>query len=92
MHVIREAHSSCVSGNFGGGKIVALLQRYCYWPRMNETIHKFKMHHDKQRNVHTSKHGDVEYLRVGLKGMNPSKLIWMEIGRVRELYPHLMYA
>jgi hypothetical protein len=30
-----------------------------------------------------------EYLRVGLKGMNPSKAKWIEVGRVRELYPHL---
>ena len=31
----------------------------------------------------------MEYLRVGLKGMNPSKAKWIEVGRVRELYPHL---
>ena len=42
------------------------------------------------RNVRTSRRGDVEYLRVGLKGMHPSKARWMEIGKVRELYPHLL--
>jgi hypothetical protein len=31
----------------------------------------------------------VEYLRVDIKGVKPSKEKWMEIGRVRELYPHL---
>lgn len=36
------------------------------------------------RKVCTSRWGDVEYLRVGLNGMNPSKARWMEIGRVRE--------
>lgn len=36
-----EAHSSHVSGNFGLGKIVAQLQRYCYWNRMNETNDKY---------------------------------------------------
>ncbi len=36
------------------------------------------------RKVRTSRQGDVEYLRVGLKGMNPSKARWMEIVRVRE--------
>ena len=44
------------------------------------------------RKVCTSSHGDVEYLQVGLKGMNPSKARWMEIRRVRELYPHLISA
>ena len=42
------------------------------------------------RNVRTSRRGNAEYLRVGLKGMNPSKARWMEIGKVRELYPHLL--
>ena len=42
------------------------------------------------RNVRTSRRGPVEYLRVGLKGMHPSKARWMEIGKVRELYPHLL--
>jgi hypothetical protein len=41
------------------------------------------------RRMRTSKRGNVEYLRVGLKGMNPSKAKWIEVGRVRELYPHL---
>lgn len=35
------------------------------------------------RKVHTSRHGDVEYLQVGINGMNPSKARWMEIRRVR---------
>ena len=42
------------------------------------------------KKVRTSKRGNVEYLRVELKGMNPSKERWMEMGRVRELYPHLV--
>jgi hypothetical protein len=42
------------------------------------------------KNVRTSRRGNVEYLRVGLKGMHPSKERWMEIGKVRELYPHLL--
>jgi hypothetical protein len=41
------------------------------------------------RRMRTSKRGNVEYLRVGLKGTNPSKAKWIEVGRVRELYPHL---
>ena len=42
------------------------------------------------RNIRTSRRGNAEYLRVGLKGMHPSKARWMEIGKVRELYPHLL--
>ena len=42
------------------------------------------------RNVRTSRRGNIEYLRVGLKGTHPSKARWMEIGKVRELYPHLL--
>ena len=42
------------------------------------------------KNVKTSRRGPVEYLRVGLKGMHPSKARWMEIGKVREKYPHLL--
>ena len=42
------------------------------------------------KNVRTSRRGNAEYLRVGLKGMRPSKARWMEIGKVRELYPHLL--
>jgi hypothetical protein len=41
------------------------------------------------RRMRTSKRGNVEYLRVGLKGTNPSKAKWIKVGRVRELYPHL---
>ena len=42
------------------------------------------------RKVCTSRRGNVEYHCVGLKGVNPSKARWMESGRVRELYPHLI--
>lgn len=42
------------------------------------------------RKVQTLRSGDVEYIRVGVMGMNPSKARWMEIRRVRERYPQLM--
>jgi hypothetical protein len=42
------------------------------------------------RRIRTSHRGDVEYLPVGLKGVKLSKSKWMEIVRVRELYPHLI--
>ena len=42
------------------------------------------------RRKHTSKRGNVDYLRIGLKGSKPSKSRWMEVEKVRELYPHLM--
>ena len=37
-----------------------------------------------------SKRGSVYYLRFGLKGSKPRKAKWMEVGKVRELYPHLL--
>lgn len=41
LHLIREAHSSKVAGHFGVGKIVANLQRYVYWPKMQEQVASF---------------------------------------------------
>jgi hypothetical protein len=41
VNVIREAHTSLISGNFWVGKTVSHLQRYFYWHRMNETISKY---------------------------------------------------
>jgi hypothetical protein len=37
----------------------------------------------------TSCMGDVEYLRVGVKGTHPSKERWIEKGKVREKFPHI---
>jgi hypothetical protein len=50
-----------------------------------------ELHEDTilDRRMRTSKRGNVEYLRVGLKGTNPRKAKWIEVGKVRELYPHL---
>jgi hypothetical protein len=50
-----------------------------------------ELHEDTilDRRMRTSKWGNVEYLRIGLKGTNPSKAKWIEVGKVRELYPHL---
>ena len=44
------------------------------------------------RKVRTTRSGDVEYLRIGLKGSKPSNAKWMEIGQVRQLYLHLVDA
>jgi hypothetical protein len=41
INIIREAHSSLISGHFGVGKTVANLQRYCYWPIMNESVSRY---------------------------------------------------
>ena len=40
------------------------------------------------RRTKTSKRGNVQYVRVGLKGQKPSKAKWLQIEKVRELYPH----
>lgn len=42
------------------------------------------------RSTRTTKRGSIDYLHVGLKDTNPSKSKWIEVGKVRELYPHLL--
>jgi hypothetical protein len=41
INIIREAHSSLIAGHFGVGKTVANLQRYYYWPKMNESVSRY---------------------------------------------------
>ena len=40
-NIIREAHTSLIAGHFGVGKIVANIQRYCYWPCMLDNVSLF---------------------------------------------------
>ena len=42
------------------------------------------------RRTRASRRGSVDYLQVGLKCTKPSKKKWMEVGKVRDLYPHLL--
>ena len=42
------------------------------------------------RRTCTSRRGNVDYVRVGLKGSKPSKEKWIEVEKVRDLYPHLL--
>ena len=42
------------------------------------------------RRTRASKRGSVDYLQNGLKGTKPNKEKWMEIGKVRELCPHIL--
>ena len=44
------------------------------------------------RKVRTVWRGDVEYLKIGLKGSKPSSAKWIEIGQLRKQYPHLVDA
>ena len=44
------------------------------------------------RKVRTMHRGDVEYLRIGLKGSKPSNVKWIEIEKVKKQYPHLIDA
>jgi len=41
VNIIREAHTSLISDHCGVSKIVAQLQRLCYWPKMNETVARY---------------------------------------------------
>lgn len=43
-----------------------------------------------EKRTCTSRRGNVDYVWVGLKGSKPSKAKWMELEKVRELYPHLL--
>jgi hypothetical protein len=42
------------------------------------------------KRMRTSRRGDVDYLRVGLKGTHPSKAKRIEKDKVRGLFPHLL--
>jgi len=44
------------------------------------------------RKVRMTRRGDVEYLKIGLKGSKPSSAKWIEIGQVRQSCPHLVDA
>ena len=44
------------------------------------------------RKVRTMRRGDVEYLRIGLKGSKPGSARWIEIGQLWKLYPRLIDA
>ena len=39
--MIREAHTSLISGHLGICKIVAQLKNICYWHRTNDTFSKY---------------------------------------------------
>jgi hypothetical protein len=41
VHVIREEHTSLISGHFGVGKTIDQLKCYCYWPQMYEIVSKY---------------------------------------------------
>jgi hypothetical protein len=39
--IISMTHTSKVAGHFGVGKIISNLQRYVYWPKMQEDVAQF---------------------------------------------------
>lgn len=41
VKLITEVHTYLIVGYFGLGKIVAQLQRYCYWPCMIENVSQY---------------------------------------------------
>ena len=41
------------------------------------------------RRTRTSCRGDVNYLRVGIRGNHPSKSKWIEKEKVSQKFPHL---
>jgi len=57
-----------------------------------EYLNELQEHTVLDRKVRTTCRGDVEYLRIGLRGSKPSSAKWIEIGQVRNLHPHLVDA
>ena len=55
-----------------------------------EFMDKLKEDSILDRRTHTSKRGSVDYLRIWIKGSKPSKARWMEVEKVRELYPRIL--
>ena len=41
LSIMRETHSSLIAGHLGVSKMVAHLQRYCYLPRMVDSVSCF---------------------------------------------------
>lgn len=41
VNIIREAHTSLISGHFGVSKTLAQLERFCYWTRMNDIVSRY---------------------------------------------------
>ena len=39
--IIREVHTSLISGHFGVSKTVAQLQWFCYWSKINERVSRY---------------------------------------------------
>jgi len=65
-------------------------------PSINDLLPEYldELHEDivLYKKVRTKRRGDVEYLIVGLKGSKLSSGKWIEIGKVRQFYPHLVDA
>ena len=59
---------------------------------LSESLNELQEDIVLDRKVRTTRRGDVEYLRIGLKGSKSSSAKWIEIGRVRQQYPHLVNA
>ena len=57
---------------------------------LREFLDELKEDTALDRRTRASKRGSVDYLLVGLKGTKPNKEKWMEVCKVRELYPHLL--
>ena len=53
-------------------------------------LNEFKEARVLDRRTREFRKESVDYLRVGLKDTKLNKEKWMEVGKVRELYPHLL--
>ena len=54
---------------------------------LQEFLDELKEDDILDRRTHTSRMGNVDYVRVGLKGNKPSKAKLIEVEKLRDLYP-----
>jgi hypothetical protein len=65
---------------------VSITLVYEFAPEYLEELHEDII---LDRRMKTSRRGDVEYIRVGLKGTHLSKEKWIEKDKVIGIFPHL---
>jgi hypothetical protein len=98
VNMIREAHSSLIAGHFGVGKCPKFWDVHLhYFQHANNQAKNFiepvqfvqQTVQEQLRNSQAKYKTRHDKFCIGLKGTNPRKDGWIDIVRVRELYPHL---
>ena len=57
----------------------------------NLCLHEPPLINDQGSDIQLpSKRGSVDYLQIGLNVSKPGKERWMEVEKVREMFPHIL--